>query len=351
MWHASPRRDKLDRAPPVRQVQAHSETQVPVRAVLLATSVDFVLMRDLRCAGGFAEDRVQYDQSLAPLLGSCSPAVLASVSADVRRDASRALRSDSYRPSHATMLPFHFDLYTFRGMGGRTDVLVAVSLPAGEVDTLLLRFSVADTAAGIATRVEKLAPVPATARDSGLARTYLTLWAVPSAGSFYRITAEDRADRQRGMVYGGPLDVRSYVGDTLMVSDVLLAEPAAAGSFVRGDQTLTLAPTQVFRDGEFRVFYEIYNLVAGQTYRTSIEVEPAGEGLRATVRRIFGRDQPVRLVFHQVAPDDGAPTLQESRLVTAPFPAGRYVLSLTVSTMDGRTVRRERRFVVETGSG
>jgi hypothetical protein len=173
---------------------------------------------------------------------------------------------------------------------------------------------------------------------------------VPSASSFYRITAEDRVDRKHGMIYGGPLDVRSYAGDTLMVSDVLLAEPAAVGSFVRGSQALTLAPTQVFRDGEFRVFYEIYNLAAGQTYRTSIEVEPAGEGLRATVRRIFGRDQPVRLNFDQIAPDDGAPLLQESRLVTAPFPAGRYVLTLTVSTMDGRTVRRERRFVVETGS-
>jgi hypothetical protein len=157
----------------------------------------------------------------------------------------------------------------------------------------------------------------------------------------------DAEDGSAGKMYGGVIEIPDYRGDALMMSDVVIAEAAEGGTFARGSHTLALSPTQVFERGEFRIFYELYNVAPRARYRTEISVEPVDRGLRGTLRALFGRETPVVLAFDGEAPDTGATTLQELRAVQAPLPPGEYRLKVAI-TADGqrRPLVRERRFTI-----
>jgi hypothetical protein len=149
------------------------------------------------------------------------------------------------------------------------------------------------------------------------------------------------------MSYGGTVTVPDYGGRELQLSDIVLAEPDSLGSFARGPHRLALAPTQVFPGGRFRVFYEIYNLPAGEPYRTEIRIERAK---RSALARLFGRGNPVALRFDEIAPEPVAPEPvaglhYQLRDVEAPLAPGDYLMRVRVRTA-GSEVERTRRFTV-----
>jgi hypothetical protein len=131
-----------------------------------------------------------------------------------------------------------------------------------------------------------------------------------------------------------------------MISDVVLAEQRDSGSVQRGAARLALSPTQVFTDGEFRVYYEIYNLPPGTDYSTELVLEPARSGIGDRLRGLFSRDDDVELRFADTVPPDAGSTLAQMRDVTAPFRPCAWLLRVTITSPVGR-VTRERHFTIE----
>ena len=312
---------------------------------------DFVLLQNLDC--NMSPDVARYDRRLTPLVrGNCGLS-LPTISKSIRDDAERALVSDSHRPLFDTTLPFHYDWYSFRGDGGRTSVVMSVGLPTASIEqmrTWRLGLTIADTAHGSVARNTVEGGSLAARAAGNLLRTHVSLDVTPARAAAYRVDVRGTGEENAGMVYGGHMRIPSYVGDTLMMSDLVLADARDAGSFTRGSHTLALSPTQVFERGNFRVFYEIYNLQPGAGYRTEIVVQPAEAGVGRSVKRLFGRDDAVRLQFDDRAPDDATSTLGELRDVVVPFPPGLYEIRVTTTVIVGKkrdSVTRTREFRIE----
>jgi hypothetical protein len=122
-----------------------------------------------------------------------------------------------------------------------------------------------------------------------------------------------------------------------MVSSIVLATTDASGSWRRGSHALTLMPLGQFEGGEFRVFFEIYNLEAERTYITEVTVEPTG-------RR---GPQPLRLRFQDFARPETDGVVRDVRRVETGLPPGRYRITVQVTDPQAlRSARAEREFVV-----
>jgi hypothetical protein len=307
---------------------------------------DPVLMHRIGC--GLDVDLVTRDPRLRPLTHGCSRNSIESVSAILRRDADRALRTDTDAPNFANGIPFYYDLYMFRGDSGRTDVIAGFGVPFATVPPLRgplrISFAVVDTARYQAARAG--GPVDVNAqRSSGrdMLRTNAAVSVAPTRRGVYRVDVRNGTG-SAGMTYGGPLVVYDFSGTALRLSDIVIAEPRIDGTFSRGPHGLSLAPSQVFPGGEFKVYYEIYNMPEGGSYRTEITIERASRGLTA---RIFSRNDVLRLQFDDVAPADDAGTIRELRDVVAPFAPGTYLMRVRVTGSDGAgTFARERRFTI-----
>lgn len=316
---------------------------------------EFVLVWNLPCA--IADDRrALYDRRIALL--RCNEYDRRAISAEVRRDARAALATDSDSPGFARDLPFAFDLFTFRGAGGMTDVTAAAVIPgdaivpapasggvARDLDvSLIVVDTMFDRVARTDTTLRLTRPSPAGAGD--LLRLYVTLPVRPGRDQAQRIIVRDNADASHGQLYGGGLDVPDYSRSDLMLSDIVLAEPDSDGTFRRGDVSLALVPTREFRGGAFRAFYEIYNLAADAAYETEIVVEKAGGGIGGLLRGLFGGATIVRLRFDGVAPARSG-LVAELRRVDTSLGAGDYRIRIRVTELDpGRTAERERGFTV-----
>jgi hypothetical protein len=309
---------------------------------------DYVLRRTLPCP--IDPEIAVLDPRLGALVHACLSAP--SLSAKMRLEAERALATDSHNPVIETAIPFTFDWYSFRGSDGRTQLAVAFGVPLWKVpdNDPVLRFdvSIADTGAATPRVTRANAATPPVARRSSrdeILRGHLALDVDPVQDAAYRVNLRDVRDSHVGMIYGGTIDIRDYSGDTLMVSDIVLAEQREEGSFVRNGQPLSLAPTQVFRAGMFRSYYEIYNLTPGSSYRTEITIEPYRGGVRSAVKGIFGRDTGVKLHFDDVVPAGASSTLAQLRDVNSALDPGDYIFRLIVTSGTDRIVR-ERRFTV-----
>jgi hypothetical protein len=130
-----------------------------------------------------------------------------------------------------------------------------------------------------------------------------------------------------------------------MLSDVALGQPDARVGWEREGATLALLPTRHVPSRAFDVYYEIYNLPAGNPYTTEITVEPlaGSSGERAEDR------EPISLRFsgESTAAADG--TLPELRRVGSSFPKGRYRITVTIEDLTtGKTASRSRTFEVRT---
>ena len=101
-----------------------------------------------------------------------------------------------------------------------------------------------------------------------------------------------------------------------------------------------LTPRRITTDQMFSLFYEIYNLPAGDRYRTEIEIQPVGgSGLLRGVKRLFGGGRgEVRLSFEEESNSNLAGTDQELRRVTADLSPGRYKVNGTYVRRLSRTM-------------
>jgi hypothetical protein len=245
-------------------------------------------------------------------------------------------------------LPFYYDLYTFRTTARRTAVVAAVAVPVERLqgersqDQVRYRFDVrfvlADTARRSVSRsldsvfVSAPGPLP----GQHLLHTYVQIDARPSRSTVHRVVVTDATRPGVGQLYSSAFPVPDYSGTELMLSDLAFGLPDAAGGWTRGDVTLALLPTSQFPESAFDVYYEIYNLPAGNAYDTEVAIQPLDDD---------GHDPEgvVRTVFSGEAAVDAAGIVAELRRVQSALPLGRYRITVTVrDKVTGREAERSR---------
>jgi len=254
-------------------------------------------------------------------------------------------------------LPFFYDIYTFRGEAGRTTVVAAFAVEAGELETKRVgdneryRFSVtielADTVLrSVTNRHDSVfADLPRHLRDEHLLYTHIEVQAPPSRDIQQRVFMIDATESGIGQLYWKYTWIPDYSGTELMLSDVALGQPDTQTGWTRGEATLALLPTSQFPSNAFDVYYEIYNLPEGNPYTTEITLERvAGSSSETAEDR-----EPIRLRFagESTAAPDG--TLPELRRVEARLAKGSYRITVTIDDRTtGRTASRSRTFEVQT---
>ena len=326
--------------------------------VAMQSMSDFDLIHKLPCDSDWLNARSQYDVKLGRLAVRCSTLDRLAVSADYREHAYEYLATDSDRPAFTKDLPFYFDLYTFRGEEGRTNVVAAVAVPveklqkkdiamnpAYRVDLSLI---LVDTASRKVIRQDDSVAIAATRafKNDDLFRMHVEVAAPPSRTTLQRVIVSDPSEPGIGQLYGGPFPIPDYSLGKLLMSDIVLAEPRVEGKWHRGDVKLALVPTGRFKGGSFRAFYELYNIADNTAYSTEIEIEPIQKSPGQKLKSLFGGKSKISLKFDGVALDVKNNTLQELRQVDAQLGPGRYRMRITVRLENGETVRGERVFVV-----
>lgn len=251
----------------------------------------------------------------------------------------------------ARPLPFHYDVYTFRGTGGTTDVVAAFSVPAGRLESERVarrtryRFDVSliltDTARDIVIRSDDSVYVEVRRPLDGdhLLFTQMEVAAAPSTME-QRVIMSDATAPGIGQLYVDSLRIPDYTGDTLMLSDVALGQPDQIGGWQRGAAAIALLPTERFPGNEFDVFYEVYNLPRGNAYRTEIAVE-----------RIDARGDPLVHTRASVRFRGDAHTVEgamaELRRVRTSLSRGKHRITVTVTDLaSGASASRTRHFTV-----
>lgn len=278
-----------------------------------------------------------------------------------------AIATDSDRPRFDREIPFYFDLYTFRGEQGRTDLTVALAIPGerlrgrtrGDTTYYSLRIGliVADTATRRITRRDTVYNyISSTPLQRGqYLRTHLDLRAPPLENATYRLVLRDAFDPAAGQIYGGHTTVDAFTESALQISDLVIAEPADSGAWQRGAVRLALLPPRELPGRPaFTLFYEVYNLAPGSSYSTEITLERAdgGGGLFAKLKRLVGSGAPIRLRFTGVAPPEASTTVgvQERRRIEADLGEGRYRVRVVVTDLaTGERATREELFLVSKG--
>ena len=247
-------------------------------------------------------------------------------------------------------LPFFYDLYSFRGEEGQTDVVAAFAVRAGELQReragsqVQYRFDVslvlADTALRSVTRTDDsvFVRVPRAFSGRHLLHTHVEVAAAPSRSTVQRVIMTDATEPGIGQLFGSDFAVPDYSGSDLMLSDVALGLPGMEEGWDRGTRTLALLPTSQFPGNAFDVYYEIYNLPPGHAYSTEISVQDLDDfGEPAT----DGRTVNTRFADESQAGDDGS--LPQLRRVDSSLEEGRYRLTVTVTDEVTGDVARNHR--------
>ena len=132
---------------------------------------------------------------------------------------------ESMRP-----LPFFYDLYTFRAEGGRTTVVAAFAVEAGDLETKRVddnnryRFSVtlllADTALrSVTNRHDSVfVDLPRRLRDEHLLYTHIEVEAPPSPDIRQSVYMIDATESGIGQLYWEYMRIPDYSGTELMLS-------------------------------------------------------------------------------------------------------------------------------------
>ncbi len=325
----------------------------------MQSNSDYDLVHKLPCDADYIDPRRSSDPNLARLALNCRTTDMLAASANYRQYAYELLATDSDSPNFTKDLPFYFDLYTFRGDAGRTNVVAAVAVPVEKLqkrDVALssayrvdLSLILVDTASRRVVRQDDSVALNATRafKNDDLFRMHVEVAVPPSRTTLQRVIVSDPSEPGIGQLYGGPFPIPDYSTSKLMLSDIVLAEPRVEGRWKRGDVALALVPTGRFKGGSFRVFYEIYNIEKNSAYNTEIEIEPVQKSAGEKLKSLLGAGKnSISLKFDGVALDvqDGA--LQELRQVDAPLSPGRYRMRITVRNAAGEIVKGERLFVV-----
>jgi hypothetical protein len=253
------------------------------------------------------------------------------------------------RSRYPGSLPFFHDVYAFRGDAGRTLVVAAFAVSAGELTPRrrgresLYRFDVslvlADTVLRSVSRTDDSAFVAARPYlpDGHLLYTHATVQAPPSRNTVRRVIMTDANNPGVGQLYDAGFPIPDFSGSHLMLSDIALGQPDPAGGWSRGDVMVAILPVTRFPESSLEVYYEIYNLPTGHRYETRIAVEPVPAGEAGVLAlRFTGKSD--------FAPDRALPEL---RRVTGSLDPGRYRLTVTVTDSEtGETATRSRLFEV-----
>jgi hypothetical protein len=242
-------------------------------------------------------------------------------------------------------VPFAYDIYTFRGERGRTQVVTSVAVQARRLrreDTdgwaqyrFDVRFALADTVRlwTVSTIDSVFVRTPAPLPDDHLLHTFVETVADPAPSFVHRVVVTDAARGGAGQLYQTPFEVPDYSGSALMLSDIALGLPGSEGGWRRRGVTLGLLPASLFPASSFDVYYEIYNLPAGSRYDTEVAIEPLDRDEGEVVRTVFSEESAA-----------GSPsTVPVLRHVQSALPEGRYRLTVTVTTRGGRSVATQDR--------
>ena len=254
-------------------------------------------------------------------------------------------------------LPFFYDLYTFRGERGRTTVVAAFAVEAGELeserfdDSQRYRFSVTLVLVdrllrSVTNRHDSVfAELPVRVSDEHLLCTHIEVQASPSRDIQQRVTMIDATTAFVGQMYWKNTLIPDYTGTELMLSDVALGQPDVPTGWRRGEATLALLPTSLFPSSAFDVYYEIYNLPAGTPYTTEVTVER----LAGTSGKPTKDSEAIRLLFAGESEAEADGTLPVLRRVESSLAKGSYRITVTVEDLStGKTASRSRTFEIHT---
>lgn len=230
------------------------------------------------------------------------------------------MEKDAAPPKFARPLIVFHDLATFRGKGC-TDIVYSVASPTPKYR---LNIAVADTFMWEAETIDTM--VSAELKPGDYTRASGTLCSIPDHNAYVRVTVS--TDDQTGVTSGGDLTVPNYAGSELMLSDLLFAT-TEDGPFVRGRARLALVPPRQFKQGEsFRLFYELYNLPAGRTYRTEITFTTVESNL---VLKLFKGKKSTTVTFEETSTTDDL--VQEIRTLVPEIESGRVDVTIKVTDL------------------
>lgn len=273
---------------------------------------------------------------------------------------------ERYTITHLEPLNFHYEVLSFRGQDGKTDVQVNIGIPIDnvaleeEVDTTVVlerRIALIDSQHTGTQEMRKEMAVPVSRRNRRMmAIDRVNLEAEPGD---YRLAVQvGRRNTNRVQVYLQPFTVPDYSGDRLALSDLQLAQQvteAHAGSdstFVRGRWRITPSPSSAFyaRSPIF-AFFEIYNLTqdafSATRYEVAYEVHASGGDKKAPIRtNIWERsEEAVSIRYEQT----GTQTMESDyvELDMGQLAPGRYTVRMTVKDLNsGQVTVREGAFRV-----
>ncbi len=243
-------------------------------------------------------------------------------------------------------LPFFYDLYTFRNDRGGTTVVTAVAVQAQRLRSVRadnrfqyrfdVRFVLADTARRtVVPSIDSVYVAVSRPLARGhLLHTYVQVDAPPSTATVQRVVVTDASRPGVGQLYTSPFPIPDYSGAQLMLSDIAFGLPEASAGWSRRDFTLALLPTSLFPESSFDVYYEIYNLPAGNPYETEISIEPLDDE---------GTGRVVRTLFTGESTAGGDDTLGELRRIQSALGEGRYRMTVKVrDRVTGQVAQRSR---------
>jgi hypothetical protein len=298
-------------------------------------------------------DRQTYDDD-ATLCGSLTPE-------RTRAFARERLAEDSGLPRFDHTLPFAMDLLAFRGDGGLTDLSAPVAIQAdsmsgdtlanGELGyTLSMSMFIVDTISHRVDRHDTALDFRASVKPSvgEAVVAHINGTAAPTENALFRLVVRDGRELRRGRVHGAQIRIPSFAGDSLMISSIVLAVPGDSGNWHRGSTSLSIMPIGEFSGGEFRVFYEVYNLAPDSPYQTEILIERATDDLGRTIGEFTPSNQPlIQLRFDGIANPDERGIVSEVRSVDTGLAAGRYRLFVRVTDVQrGAASLSQRLFLV-----
>ncbi len=269
-------------------------------------------------------------------------------------------------------LDFYYDVASFRGRKGLTEVQVNIGIPIdhviqpGDTDTTVV---VDRRVALIGSRYTHLLPAQRSleAPISGLGRNRALLDRVlmeASPGNYELAVQAGRRGTRLLQSYLQDLKLQDYSGKDLGLSDLLVAKRVTAATeatsdprFVRGKWRITPLPSHVFQVGQHVFVYsEIYNLMRDEFGATRYEVayELHATGTEGTVlspilTRILGRqsEAAVTVRYEQTGTEESVSDYVELDIGKAE--SRRYRVRMTVKDLNsGQEVSKEGMFWVAT---
>lgn len=258
-------------------------------------------------------------------------------------------------------LDYFYDFYEFKGEGDRTALTVALVIPTDQLQPLLADSSVVygvrisamvvDSITREVSRVDTMQYYrsPRLVRPESYLRTYVQLPVRPSENTVYRLVVRDAAEPRTGDLFGGSVDLRSFRGPDVELSD-LVVTVGEGGRWSRGELILPLTPATAFTPGEpLTLFYEIYHLAPDTPYRTDIRIEPGEGGL---MDRLLDVVRPgtrsLELSFEGRTAPDATGAVQEVRTLTSELRPGEYRLTIRVTDLStGESAESSRQLTLE----